>query len=1163
MKITSFLLLITCLQVSANANSQQISLAEENSSLQKVFKQIERQTGYSFLYSYDILQKAGRVNVNVRKVSLSKALDECLKGKPLEYTIVDRTVVIRPIRSTASFINTQSAVPEIPVVDVRGKVVDDKGNPVEGVNVQVKGGTKGTTTNSEGEFFLEDIDERAVLVLTSVNIETREIAVNGRNNLGTITTQARVSDLEDVVVNTGYQNISRERATGSYNVINREQLEKPATNIGSRLIGTTAGMQADLDVDGNPSFEIRGQTTLYGIGSPLIVVDGFPIQGEFSTVNPNDVESVTVLKDAAAASIWGARAANGVIVVVTRNAKRGTPLKVEFNTFTRMGRKFDLDYVRPLASSAETVEYEKMAFGKWSAQINSGAFASNYGKQWSHATVALSEYELGFITASERDQRLEQLKSQDNRSQILDHLLQNPVNQQYNLNLFSSSERMTNAISLMYEDNKSNFRETNNKRYMVNYRNSLNIFKWLDFDLSGMFQYVDAKNSGVGLGDIQGMSPYEMLVNSDGSLTNIHRYYWPIMERFVPMDRFPYSDWTYNPISEIRNRDLTSVQLNTRLQAGLTFKVLDGLTFNSRLQYEQFNTTNRGHYNDQTHYVRDMVNRAASWDQSTNAVTLNLPKGGILTQNRSKASSYNFRNQVNFNRNFADRHAVNFVGGSEINNVTTENFNHPTAYGYNDQTLTVGNFPNGPGGTFFPIRNWLGSNQTFAYTNSFAYRTERYFSVFGNLAYTYDNKYTLSGSYRTDASNLITDDPKYRFDPFWSVGLGWQIYREDFMSGINWVDRLNLRATYGYNGNVDRSTAFMPLISTNPTPNVYTNNYTATISSYGNPTLRWEKTGTINIGLDYSLFRGKLFGKVDVYNKSGKDLIAQLSIPAVNGTTSQKLNNAAMTNRGIEIELGTTLPLAGNRVTWRSSMNLSYNKNTITELFIANYAASTLYGDGTASYVEGEDANSTWRFIYDGLTNNQPMVKGPRGTQFDFGAFTPGDGREYMINTGTRVAPYTFGFINSFHLYNFNLSFIVTGKFGHVFQRTGFNYPPTWTGRVLPNNKLSEVMNGDPANIVPLPLNEVEPRYYFWDRFHQNLSYLIESASHLRMQEINLNYNVPQQLLSRFNVSRLNLYAQGNDLFTIISNDAGEDPEYALGTMNPRPKLTLGFRLEF
>lgn len=1179
--LTCLLLLFSLLHVAASGFAQKITLSKRNITLEQLFKEIKSQSGYDFLYERQELKNAGRIDINVSGVELEKVLNNVFYKQPLTYTIDQKTIVVR--KKEKSLFDVIGDF--FKKININGRVVDNKGFPLVGATVKIKNSNRAVVTNSQGRFQFLNVDEDAILTVSFIGYKAKEVVLKG-SEFVVITLDESSAELEAVsVVSTGYQTLSKERSTGSFNVISGDQLDRPSTNIAQRLIGTTAGMQATLDADGNPKFEIRGQTSLNirdnngnftANAFPLVVVDGFAIQGDFSTINPNDIESVTVLKDAAAASIWGAKSANGVIVVVTKKAKRGVPLKVDFSAFTRISKKLDLDYVNPLASSSETVDYEMKAFGNWSARDNSGSLtAGNVAYQWSPASVALNEFSLGFITAGERDALLNKYRSQSNKDQISDELLTNPITQQYNLNLSSSTEKMSNNVSLLFEDNKSNFKGSYDKKYTFNYRANADVFKWLEFSFSGLVNYNKINNSGINgsstspgssynpLADIQNISPYEMLRNEDGSLTNISKNYAPIIQRLVPIALFPYADWTYNPIQEIANRKITSEELNTRLQAGLRFKIIKGLTFDSKLQYELFNTTNRKVRNENTFSVRDSVNRFATWDQVTNKVTLNLPKGGMLDQNRRKAEAYTIRNQVNFDRRFNDDHEFNLVAGSEINNVLTETFVNSTTYGYNEETLSVGTLPNGPGGTTFPIKNWLGANQTIGYSNGFTSFTERYFSLFGNAAYTYKSKYTLSGSVRTDASNLITDDPAYRYAPFWSVGFGWQASKESFIRDVNWIDRLTLRATYGYNGNVDRSTSFMPLIGMQPIPNTYTGDVTATISSFGNPTLRWEKTGTWNLGLDYSIFRGALYGKVDVYNKSGKDLIATLSIPAVNGTTSQKLNNAEMTNRGIELELGTFQRIKGNDITWRGNLNFSYNKNTVTKLFIANYAASTLTGGGSGAYVEGENANSLWRFKYAGVYNTQPMVYGANGTMYDFGAFTPGDGRDYLVNTGTSVAPYTLGFVNSFQVYDFNISFIVTGKFGHVFQRKGFNYPATFSGRTLPNSKLSEVVNGDPTQIVPLPLNLIEPRYYFWDRFHQSMSYLMENASHIRMQEVNVSYNIPQRLLSKFKMNRLQVFAQGNDLFTLVSNDAGEDPEYPLGTLKPQPRVSLGVKCEF
>jgi len=1157
MRLT-ILLLIIALHLSAKTYSQYITIKRESLTIKHVLGEIKRQTGYSFIADNTLLENSTERYLELKNVTMRDALDACLKGLPYTYSIEDHLIIIRRMPSSLfPSMPLQMLVASI----VRGRITDENGKALAGVSVRVEGRAMGAITNDNGEFALTGVAENATLIIGSVGYETQKMKTGGKSFL-TIVLKTKTNVLDAVaVVSTGYQTISKERATGSFDVISKSQLDKPAVNIAQRLIGTTAGMQAKLDVDGNPTFEIRGKTSLYANATPLVVVDGFPIQGDFNSINPNDVESVTVLKDAAAASIWGARSANGVIVITTKKSAHGVPLRVELSAFTRVGSKFDLGYVNPLASSAETVEYEKLTFNRWGAPVNSGDLMSDYGDQWSQATVALSENYLGHLSNADRDAVLEKLKTQDNRSQISKNLLANPLDQQYNLTLYGGSQRMSNVLSLLFGKRQSNFKGTNASNYMFNYRANANVFKWLDFNVNAMLQYNDMHNNGVTLEDIQGLSPYDMLKNTDGSLTNISQYYWPIMTRFVPMNKFPYPDWTYNPIQEIANRDITTKQLNARMQAGLTFRLMKGLSFDSKIQYELFNTFNRGLYNDQTFYVRNAVNTAASWDQSTGAITLNLPKGSILTQSRTKAESYNFRNQVNFNRRFGKEHEVNVIAGSEVNSFVTQTFGNPTTYGYNDQTLTLGTFPNGPGGTFSPIKDWLGYNQSFSYTNTFSYTTERYFSFYANGAYTFRNKYTVSGSYRTDASNLITDDPQYRYAPFWSAGLAWQIQKERFMSAISWIDWLNVRLTYGFNGNVDKSTAFRPLISTTATPDLYTQDFRASISSYGNPTLRWEKTGTWNFGLDYTLFNDRLRGKVDVYNKKGRDLIAVLSIPAVNGTTSQKLNNAEMSNRGIEVTIGTSLPIKGNDIIWRGDLNFAYNKNRITKLFVANYPAYALFSGGSGAYVEGKDANTLWSFQYAGVYDKQPYVQGAGKDKYNFTGWTPGDGRDYMLDMGTQVAPYTLGMVNSFKLYDFDVSFIITGKFGHVFNRMSFNYPVLWGSRVLPNKKLGEVMNGDPMKIVPLPQNDDEPKFYFWDRFYPYMSYLAANASHIRMQELNITYRLKKRLTSAMHIDGLQLYAQGNDLFTILANSYGEDPEYPMGGMKPQPKFTFGLKL--
>jgi TonB-linked SusC/RagA family outer membrane protein len=1158
------LLLVLLGPISATADSQQAKVTMELSSvsLDVFFKDIQERTGYFFLYNAELLGRAGTVSVNARDEELSLVLARTLLPKGLDYKFQDDVIIVTrgvPVDQQQVASRTLSGV-----------VTDKSGVPLPGVNVVVKGTTTGVATDREGRFrMVLPVTPGLTLRFSFIGMETKEIRVGEQNEMKVVL-EVSEETLDEVVI-TGYQVISKERATGSFDVIDTRHIEKPTTNIATALVGTVAGVNATMDVDGNPTLIIRGQTRLEGGNAPLVVVDGFAIERDFADINPNDVESIHLLKDAAAASIWGARAANGVIVVTTKRGKASDKgnVNIELTSSFKVAPRLDLDYYRSLAPTGDFIEYEKMTFNRWSGNM-AGDTRFDHGS-YSPVQEALMEHYFGHITAQERDRRIDAVRNLDNSEQIKKYLLQNPITHQHNLNISNVTERVNNILSLMYEENNTYLKGNDSRKLSVGYKSNVHVFRWLDFSFSGNYIHNLATSNSPGIPDI---APYEMLVNPDGSRARIaNTYYWPNMERYVPMDLFPYPDWSYNPITELESRDFTTKTVSARVQAGLTFKFLEGISFTSRMQYENIQAFTRNLYDENSFTVRTGVNTAATWDVNTNAITLNLPKGGYLNQSRTQTNVWYFRNQLNVQRTFADKHEVSLVAGSEVSDRVAESFGHPRTYGYNNTTLSVGTFPNGPGGSYFQIKNWTGSNQTFSYVNSYSYATDRFFSLYGNASYTFNRRYTLSGSARTDASNLITDDPAYRYAPFWSVGASWQVKDEDFMQSLGWIDRLTLRLTYGYNGNVDKTTSFKPLMNISATPNQYTNERTATISSYGNPALRWEKTGTFNLGVDYVLFSHKWTGKLEYYQKKSKDLIVSMSIPAINGTGSQRFNMGQMVNSGFEMELTTRQSLnRDNSFVWTGSLNVSYNHNKITELFKSSYQGYELTGGGTAAYVKGHNANTLWCFEYAGVRNDgtdaspdwQPKIKGVGTDVYGYGAWPPGDGRDFTVNMGTKVAPWLLGFTSNFKYRDFDLSFVMTGKFGHVFKRQSFDYPPMWGGRVLPNKKLSEVLNGDPAKISPLPMNgDLEPRYYFWDRFFPYLSYLTESASFLRMREIMLTYEAPANFLAKIGINRCQLYGQVTNVFSIYANKFNEDPEFPEGGMKPQPNYTVGLKLQF
>lgn len=1066
--------------------------------------------------------------------------------------------------------------------ELKGIVTLEDGEPLIGVSVMVKGTSYGTITDINGKYKLNIKTKSAVIVFSYIGMETKEVKYNGQANLNVILKDD--AELLDEVIVTGYQTISKERATGSFDIINKEQLEKPASNIASRLIGTTSGVQTKTDSDGNIIFEIRGQSRLSDNSAenqPLVVVDGFPIQGDFNSINPNDVASVTILKDAAAASIWGAKSANGVIVVTTKsgqNKEKGT--KVDFSLFWKVSPKLDYSYLNPIASSADVIDYEKIAFstnmfgGPWPLIPDSpNKIADNYSK----AMTAMNENRLGYLTDAELQSTLAQLASQNNAQQIKDLLMENPFTQQYNINISNKGNKSNNMLSLMYEGSKGNWKGISKDRYNLSYRTNVAIAKWMDFSLAANVNYQNKKNNDCSTESPYAMygypnenypqewSPYEMILDANGQRTSMDKYYMPNIKRYLPMENFTYQNWGYNPLDEMDAKNFRNTQINSRINAGLNLKLMEGLSFDTKIQYEQLYSSSKNILTDQSYTVRKEINTSSTWDRATNRVTANLPKGGFMDESKTTMNYYNWRNQLNYRHSFDDeKHVVNFVAGSEISDNVYQTTVYARVYGYDNDKLSVGIFPNGT-----TVKNMNGSNKTFSYTNKYTYSTQRYFSCYANLAYTLNRKYTFSGSYRTDASNMITDDPKYRYSPFWSVGASWNLSSEKFMQPAeSWLDRLIVRLTYGANGNVDTSTSFKPLISMNSQQNIYINDFTAKVSSYGNPTLRWEKTYNLDLGIDYSVMKGKLYGKVDFYNKKGTDLIVSMSIPSANGTSMQKMNAAEMINRGIEMELGSKLKIRGNDITWRGGLNFSYNYNNISKLFKTNYMYYELTGGGSSSYVQNCNANTLWAFQYRGVKNigsesnphYSPMIQGIGDNLYNISLMSTANATEYMKNMGTTVAPYLLGFNSSFKIYDFDLSFIFTGKFGHKFMATTFNYPST--GLLLPNKLYMEYKNADPMKRVPIPVNGNESRYYFWGRYYPYMDYNVQSANHIRCQEISLSYTLPYSVLKVIGLKEVRLNLQGNNLFTITNNRYNEDPEYLMGSIKPQPSYTFGINIK-
>ena len=1163
MKLTVLLMSVCLLQVSAITKAQ-VYLTTKGEDLQKVLKSVSRQSGYDFVYTTAELKNLKTGPITLKNASIEAALKACFEGQPLIYEIADKTVMVKKKQSLIEKLNGF-----FQAIEVTGKVTDEQGQPLPGATVKIKGGTQTTTTDERGAFVLHQVDPGATLLISFVGFQPVELKASEVK--GNITMRMLNNALTEVTVSTGYQSLLKERAPGAYDQVGQDVLaNRPVSNPSTALQGLVAGMQGKENADGSVSFLVRGSSSMYGERSPLLVVDGFPVaKNDFSTINPNDIESVTVLKDAAAASIWGARAANGVIVIATKKSRSGkTGLTVNASAFTRISERTDLNELVPNATSAEQISLERMAFkNRWVFRETAGSFPNDLTKSLTLGQELLYANKNGQLSTTAMNAGLDSLSRISNQGQISDLLLRRAVLSQYNVDFSMLGEKSKSYASLLFEDNKTRYQNTGHHRYGLNFSNEYKFTDFLTFNFGLYLQYNEQNSSGATLTELKSLSPYETLLKPDGSYAvNLNTFNRTVLSG-LPLNDFPYADLSYNLLREVRGRNFKTQDYNGRIQAGFNLRIIPGLNFDTKLQYERGKTDVDNYYSEDTFYARSLVDQNIEYDPATKTVGRQfVPKGGIDQNSNANAASYVFRNQLNFIRDLGNKHSINAIAGMEISQYRTDTRQNPWLYGYYPDKLQSTLPPYGYGSSLEPLLDIYGYDTELPGGSTVLdYGLDRYVSYYGNAAYTYDRKYTISGSIRTDASNYITRTPSLRWAPLWSVGALWNLKEERFAENISWLDRLSLRVTHGRNGNVEKSTSTNTLLNVSTSPNATTGTITALIADNGNPTLRWEKTTTTNLGIDYVLFKGKLYGKIDLYNKIGKDITGVVALPAAAGTTSQKFNNAGITNRGIELELGTNLKLPGIPVMYTTSLNYAYNKNVVNDLYYPALNAAQML-DIPNAFVQGRPINPVYSLTYGGTIAGVPQVVGPNGQPSTFNGYTllSGPGSQFLNYEGTTIPPHTAGWYNTFSYRNLSLSVLLIGKFVGVYRNDTYNYNFAYVGsrKTIANRYISDVYAGR-TDIPPFP-NPNESNIYLWNQYFPYLSGLVEGSSYIECKEVMLSYTLPAAALQKTKLRNVKVFAQLRDLGLVwTANKNGYNPDWLPGTDRPLSTCTFGLNIGF
>ena len=1124
--------------------AQSITLSEKDATLEKVFRDIRRQSGLNFFYEYSVIERAGKISIEIKNASVDETLSECLKNTNLTYSIVGKTVAIKLNPSTIKSHQLDEKL------NIHGKVLDENGLPLAGVTITIKGTSRKFFTNEHGEFDIKEIENNTVLVFSSINTQSFEYSLDGQKDF-TVRLKYRSTELGQVSVqlSNGYQTIPKDRSTGSYEFIDSKLIERSVSpDLMSRLQFVTSGLLYD-----NQNFSIRGRSTILSNRTPLIVVDNFEYSGDINNINPNDVENVTILKDAAAASIWGAKAGNGVIVITTKKGKYNQKPHVTLNSNFSFIEKPNL-LAQPLMTSGDYINTEKFLYQNGYYQYYIGF--PNYFNFAPVTPVALllDNVANGIITQAEADKQISTYEKLDVRNDFQKYFYRNAFLQQHSLSLSGGSDIQHYYVSVGYDDNKSNLVGNANNRITVDASNTYSLAK-NKIDVTTRLVFTQTRNQNNGFSYNSSIYPYAQFADSKGNPLPLLKYTQSFLDT---AGQGKFLDWSYYPIidQKLNNNILNGQDLQANLS--VNYRVFKNLELQANYLYAKGSIDGKTLYPIQSFYTRDLINQYSQVNPD-GSIYHPIPLGAIEDLNTSNYISQNFRSQINFSKNWNDKHQLNAIAGFEINDV------HSTSladrfYGYDDDHATsipvdyVTNWTNFVSQNSQPIPNYQIQKDL----------TDRYVSYYVNAAYTLLEKYTLSASARKNASNLFGVNENQKGIPLWSVGAGWNVSRENFYNW-SWLPYLRLRATYGYSGNVDKSvTAFLVTVQNG------LDNYQLTQSnvlSPANPLLRWEMDGMFNLGIDFGTKANRISGSLEYYYKNGKDLMGleQLAlstgVATPTGSHAIKKNSASLEGNGIDLKINSKN--FDGKFKWNSLFLFSLSYDHIKDYKNAN-STVTDYVFGRNPVI-GKPVSALYAYKSTGLdTAGNPIGFLNGKTSTDYSSIISSKDLSSVVYVGPQQPPIYGSLINTFGFGNLSVSVNITYRFGYYFLKPSINYATLFNGTVGSKdfeNRWQKPGDEKKTN-VPGMIYPDDPQR---DQFYQYSSVLAEKGDNIRLQDLQINYDFNKSKISKLPFENVRLYCFITNLGIIWkANKDHLDPNTAPFASYPEQKqISFGCKIDF
>lgn len=1024
------------------------------------------------------------------------------------------------------------------IKSLSAKVLGINNLPLEFATISFKSSKLVSYTNTLGEFTLSIPLSPDTLIISHIGYNTLKIATNSMKDQNHVfNLEVSSAHLSEIIVNTGYESIPKERVTGSFKTIDNSLLNQiVSTNIFARLEGVS-GIYFDRR-NGNEILSIRGRSTLMADANVLVIVDNFPYDGDISNINPNDVESITVLKDAAAASIWGVRAGNGVIVITTKSGKINRESVLEFNTNYTLISKPDLHYA-PSISSSDFIDLEMFLYDKkfYTSTIN-----GTRKEIVSPAVEILLQRDAGVLSQNQAMEKLNQLKLKDSRTDFDKYFYQVGINQQYALSYKGGTSKYAYLFSFGWDKNRSSSVRNGNERLNLKFDNSLLLTKTINFQIAVNYSQINTENNNPGYFGIQPASkvlfPYASLIDQNSNYETIPKDYR--LSYLSSLESLPLLDWYYRPLEELYLADNSSIQKDIRINTGLTYSIGKGINISAKYQHEIQDLQQQNFYSPNSYTARNLINLYTT--RASGNFKLAVPLGGIQDRTYGELNSQSFRAQINYSKKWNLDSELNVIGGLEVRQKKSRT-NAYRLFGFSEENLT---FQMVNTSDLLPTFDNLRGNSRVPNGILLSDLTYRYVSYFGNATYSVFKKYNLTASARKDASNIFGVTANQKGVPLWSTGISWDIDKEKFYTN-EIFPKIKVRVSYGFSGNVDHSLSALPTF-TYASNSYMTGLYYANLYNPGNPELQWEKTSTLNIGVDMTSSR-RISGTLDFFKKKGTNLIGQSPIDPTTGVTTPmgefafKGNVADMETYGFDLEINTQ-PFKG-KVSVHSDILVNYSENKLTKYKTPLGTANSYVGIyNSVSPIEGNTLNGVYSFKFAGL---DPKTGDPLG-YFD------GDiSKNYQAILNSSVStlkyhgsaiPRVFtSFRNSIAYNKFELSLNILGKWGYYFRKSTVNYNSlftNWLGHEDYEKRWQKIGDEKTTNIPSL----IYPNLSSRDTFYNGSEATVLPGDHIRLQNINLSYTLQHKKLK----SPLKLYLYFNNLGMLWkANKAEIDPDYNNG----------------